>query len=378
MAGVTQKVVFSTNPPSPGGVAGELAKTETQSGEDERAVTYMSYSAGDGEFAAALADLGVSAQPRSPWFGVAAAGKAPEWTRAGEGLLRLAAAPQRALEFGLNQAGRRDWARAWLLSDGQDYALLIQSEGQGRLRQAAGREPGLLEIARELSLVLDEQPCPPHSLSLPAYAALLASADSLQSGFLRARLARKPAARPVLVAEFLEEELEAGLTGQDTNWSVSAAAGLHPQWLQGCKGQLLDGLRELKEAGLVMPVVRGMALTEEGERLALPLTCLQSTLHVSNGTQAATLFQGEGFAWLAEINGNVKIQAAGHWSDLLERFSSQPAEESPQCPKCHGQVRSGAAFCTHCGQGLAAACPNCGKKVQPGDRFCGGCGEKIR
>lgn len=71
--------------------------------------------------------------------------------------------------------------------------------------------------------------------------------------------------------------------------------------------------------------------------------------------------------------------------------SSQPASLSI-CPRCNGEVKPGAAFCTNCGQDLrisappatptAAApapsfCSNCGHQNTPGVHFCAGCGQPL-
>lgn len=54
-----------------------------------------------------------------------------------------------------------------------------------------------------------------------------------------------------------------------------------------------------------------------------------------------------------------------------------------QCPKCGGEVRDGASFCTNCGTKLEAPspaqtfCVKCGRPLNPGAKFCVGCGTPV-
>lgn len=54
------------------------------------------------------------------------------------------------------------------------------------------------------------------------------------------------------------------------------------------------------------------------------------------------------------------------------------------CPRCHGEVKSGAAFCMHCGVALNAAvqsattfCPACHQQVSSASAFCTNCGQDM-
>ena len=47
------------------------------------------------------------------------------------------------------------------------------------------------------------------------------------------------------------------------------------------------------------------------------------------------------------------------------------------CPNCGKGVRSGFAFCPHCGTSLQPTCPNCGRAVEPSWANCPHCGQQL-
>ena len=49
------------------------------------------------------------------------------------------------------------------------------------------------------------------------------------------------------------------------------------------------------------------------------------------------------------------------------------------CDKCGAELKSGAKFCTVCGEKVEAqrTCPNCGKPIKDGAKFCRECGAAV-
>jgi Double zinc ribbon len=47
------------------------------------------------------------------------------------------------------------------------------------------------------------------------------------------------------------------------------------------------------------------------------------------------------------------------------------------CPGCSAKLKSGYAFCPHCGTALQPRCPNCGQGVEPAWANCPHCGTKL-
>src|SRR5215471_10788164 len=70
----------------------------------------------------------------------------------------------------------------------------------------------------------------------------------------------------------------------------------------------------------------------------------------------------------------------------IQNASNQPASSST-CPRCNGEVKSGAAFCMHCGTALSTSpmvaqpltrpCPSCRAEVPAESAFCTNCGQNM-
>lgn len=62
-----------------------------------------------------------------------------------------------------------------------------------------------------------------------------------------------------------------------------------------------------------------------------------------------------------------------------ERAARPQASATPieKCPNCGTEVRTGYAFCPHCGKPMKAVCPNCKKPVQPEWKVCPHCGTSL-
>ena len=63
----------------------------------------------------------------------------------------------------------------------------------------------------------------------------------------------------------------------------------------------------------------------------------------------------------------------------------QVTQAVSSCPRCHGEVKFGAAFCMHCGFALSASatpamrpCPACHAQVSGASAFCTNCGQDLR
>ena len=91
-------------------------------------------------------------------------------------------------------------------------------------------------------------------------------------------------------------------------------------------------------------------------------------------------------------NGEVKSGSAFcmHCGSALNGSADAPLSAPPppamrSCPSCHIGVPAASAFCTSCGYNMnspvaapsAALCTNCGRQNNPGVRFCAGCGTQI-
>ena len=50
-----------------------------------------------------------------------------------------------------------------------------------------------------------------------------------------------------------------------------------------------------------------------------------------------------------------------------------------KCDKCGAELKSGAKFCTVCGEKVEVQriCPNCGKPIKDGAKFCRECGAAV-
>lgn len=92
-------------------------------------------------------------------------------------------------------------------------------------------------------------------------------------------------------------------------------------------------------------------------------------------------------------NGEVRTGAAFcmHCGSTLNApvqttYAAPPPPPIRPCPACHTQVAPESAFCTSCGHNMnapvaaapsGAFCTNCGRQNGPDVRFCGGCGSPI-
>ncbi|WP_069801293.1 zinc ribbon domain-containing protein [Thermogemmatispora onikobensis] len=90
--------------------------------------------------------------------------------------------------------------------------------------------------------------------------------------------------------------------------------------------------------------------------------------------------------WCPRCGGQVRAGAAfcSHCGQAL-RPAPSTASTGPTlrlCPQCHAQVAAHYAFCTNCGVALAEPvtprfCPRCGQPQQSGARFCSACGADL-
>ena len=94
----------------------------------------------------------------------------------------------------------------------------------------------------------------------------------------------------------------------------------------------------------------------------------------------------------AELKEALQAAAAELWAqrDTASRQPADAVESSPApdpeadnarvCPKCGGQSKPDAAFCTHCGAGLQAAlnCHGCGAERESDGNYCPYCGSSTR
>ncbi len=69
-------------------------------------------------------------------------------------------------------------------------------------------------------------------------------------------------------------------------------------------------------------------------------------------------------------------------------YAPPPPPSTRSCPACHAEVSAQTAFCTNCGHDMHAPapmasstapafCTNCGRQNAPGVRFCAGCGSPL-
>jgi hypothetical protein len=147
-------------------------------------------------------------------------------------------------------------------------------------------------------------------LDLPAYVAILAAADAIQTARLAARVSRSRVPAPTLTANLLAEQLEKGLASRDTRWAVTAARLTAPVDLGIAKGQMARGIEKLQSLGFVKPVPNGYGLTKAGLNVAGPLGHLLNASGLvlvmadaagGNQTTVATmnLFRTMASIWLA-------------------------------------------------------------------------------
>jgi predicted amidophosphoribosyltransferase len=90
--------------------------------------------------------------------------------------------------------------------------------------------------------------------------------------------------------------------------------------------------------------------------------------------------------WCPRCGGQVRPGAAfcSHCGHAL-RPAAPSAPTGPSmrlCPQCHAQVAAQNAFCTNCGAALTEPatprfCPQCGQPQQSGARFCSACGTEL-
>ncbi|HEV2519273.1 MAG TPA: zinc ribbon domain-containing protein [Thermoplasmata archaeon] len=58
--------------------------------------------------------------------------------------------------------------------------------------------------------------------------------------------------------------------------------------------------------------------------------------------------------------------------------STGGASAPGNCPRCHGPLKPGDAFCRACGASVGAGrCPRCGNSLEPSDQFCARCGTPV-
>jgi len=110
------------------------------------------------------------------------------------------------------------------------------------------------------------------TLGLAGYGAVLAMADVLQSARLQARLERARSPVPKLTADLLEEQLLKGLDNVDTRWVATAGRMVCPSHVRLAQGNMGQGLKQLKAAGLVDgSSANGYTFTQDGFMLSSSL-----------------------------------------------------------------------------------------------------------
>jgi hypothetical protein len=297
-------------------------------------------------------------------------------------ILGIAASPSRVVAVLTNVAGSPEW-RETLVLRGAGHAALVAMSVADRayeLTAAADLDDAVALVDEAWHPAATGSPASAAPVTLPrhAYAALLASADALQSARWRARLARHPFEwRPVLSATVLQGELTRGCSTADTRWAVTASMRLVPWKLELDDDAVRAGLRALHEAGLVEPVSRGFAFTGPGLELASNLAELQRTvgLRALDGDgrpdpapAGSALLQGVRTFLLADWSDGAS--GSGHVS--VRQCSAAAARESVR-QFLHGALGdaspagTSALLCRRCGAGIedptANFCLRCGARV---------------
>jgi hypothetical protein len=307
--------------------------------------------------------------------------------------LAILADPARQLSVRINDAGEASW-RETLILRGADQGGLV---ARGTIDNG-GFDLAFLATPTQAAVLLDDVigltalAALPGAwsvdLELPAYAALLASADLIQAAMLRARMERTDSAMPVLTVPALEEQLKLGIKHHDTRWAVSAGSQVCPVQLAGALGKLNIGAKELSSLGFLGLVQGNYILTAIGQRVVATLgqivrtAGLSVTIDLASGSAKAcfaTIFRTATAIWVA-VWISVTAESArvrffetdgaggvGLLWGLLESSEADTAIVSPDRRQPTAAATSEKTlFCT-----------NCGTRQPPDSDFCDECGEKL-
>lgn len=265
-----------------------------------------------------------------------------------EAALRVASDPRRMVSVLSLFAGDPNLRQVTFIQGAADTPVVVQR------RDERGWDLVLLPSVAQAVVMVDDLlslsrlPSQPSSaaleLDLAGYAALLASADVLQSGRLAARASRAKLPPATLTLERLTEQFEAGLKAVDTRWAVTAARLVAPVDLRHAGARLSKGLEQLQRLGLIKSEQGGAAFTKEGFNVAGPLGYLLNASglvvtdasvgeHASLGTMnlfrtMASIF---GLIWteVQETDGKVRLRetsAAGALSGVRAMLEPARAE----------------------------------------------------
>lgn len=190
-----------------------------------------------------------------------------------EAALRVLSAPTTIVTTTSNKAGLSLFHTANFVRGPVGGPIVMQAKTEdGRLDLALF--PSVTEATVALDQLLGITAFPagaPDSwqLGLPGYAALLAMSDALLDAQLTARLQRRlPAAPPAITPELLEEQLAAGIEGNDTRWAVTAGQVTMLRGLQPAAGRMTEGLEELLARGLALNPGNAVYPSGHGDALA--------------------------------------------------------------------------------------------------------------
>jgi len=269
-----------------------------------------------------------------------------ELTEEAAAALRIAERPRSSLTVVTNRSGDPEWRALTLrMAEGFQGAFAVREEHDGAIdltllpsvTQAVVYLDELLELSR--TTPGDDRV----ELDLAGWSALVAATDAVRESELRAELERRTdAPPPALHAAALQQQLEAGLAGNDTRWLATAAVPLTPTPLATGEQALAAGLGTLARAGLAVQADDRHALTERGLALVRELGrhIIAATLvrieHAAGETPRASvvsLIRGPLSAWLAfwndvgEGRGNVTLVSTSPVSGLntLRGLLASPA-----------------------------------------------------
>jgi hypothetical protein len=244
-------------------------------------------------------------------------------------------------------------------------------------------------------------------LGIAGYSAVLAMADVLQATRLQARMERARHQIPKLGAELLEEQLLKGLDNVDTRWAVTAGRMVCPSHVRLAQGNMGEGLKQLKAAGLVDGSPSGgYTFTQDGFMLASSLGQLVYTAGFSLvvgykddhlAIAHASLFRTTVAIWMVTWSSVSKqdaraemfeASAAGVISFIRNLLNPVGLPEPSELDKAAAPEKKPVAVAVEetiaepapktSAPAGGKVCKYCGRKNTEDALFCNGCGKELK